>query len=583
MTNADLVRVVDLKRIAGQLLVSETIESGTKESDYRRIFFLRRLASALGLLQMDASGVTGAPGPAFFSAGPTERVRRSFQSWRDGAWWNELWTTYVEGKTRASGKVADYSPPKVGAARRKVLETLALVARRQEARQNTPQAWVPLDDIADHLRDRDEEFLVDRETAERQYGGYHTYTPAYRSAPSPYQYNALGWIWEAYQGSEEKGWSGVERTFIQAVLTEGLYWLGLVDLGYAKPVNAEEGAAAAGPLAVRLTDMGRWLLLDGPQPAIPEETSRVVLQPNFRIFAFDPISDSVLARLDSFAVRLNAERAIEYELSRESVYRAQLSGQSVSEIKAWLGEVTGAALPQNVARSLDEWQAAFERIVVRPRVGWLETASPELVDALLGDPGLHGAILKRPTPTGLIVRADQVDALEQALLAAGELPARTSTPEAARRASISLGEDGAIRFAHAVPSLYVYGLLQPFCDRTPAGWRITHASVARAATIGLDAATILATLQDMALNGVPEVLQVRIKAWSRHYGSASVATLTLVQFRDQDALDELLGDLELARYLRPFRPEARLGLATIEPDAVEQVCALLAERGVEVS
>jgi hypothetical protein len=45
----------------------------------------------------------------------------------------------------------------------------------------------------------------------------------------------------------------------------------------------------------------------------------------------------------------------------------------------------------------------------------------------------------------------------------------------------------------------------------------------------------------------------------------------------------LLGDLELARYLRPFRPEARLGLAIIEPDAVEQVCALLAERGVEVT
>ncbi len=375
----------------------------------------------------------------------------------------------------------------------------------------------------------------------------------------------------------------MERIFIQAVLAEGLYWLGLVDLGYAKPVAAEGDAAPGGLLAVRLTEMGRWLLLNGPQPAIPEETGRVVLQPNFRIFAFDPISDSVLARLDSFAVRLNAERAIEYELSRESVYRAQLAGQNVSEIKAWLEEVTGAALPQNIARSLDEWQAAFERIVVKSRVGWLEAASPELVDALLADPDLRAMILKRPTPTGLIVRADRVDALEQALLAAGELPTRSSTPDDARRASISLGEDGAIRFVHTVPSLYVYGLLQPFCDRTPAGWRITHASVARAAGIGLDAATILAALQDMALDGVPEVLRTRIKAWSRHYGSASVATLTLVQFRDQDALDELLSDPDLARYLRPFRAEARLGLATVAPDAVEQVCALLAERGVEMN
>ena len=68
-----------------------------------------------------------------------------------------------------------------------------------------------------------------------------------------------------------------------------------------------------------------------------------MLQPNFRIFAFDPISDSVLARLDSFAVRLNAERAIEYDITRESVYRAQLAGQTAGEIKAWLEQVTGAA------------------------------------------------------------------------------------------------------------------------------------------------------------------------------------------------------------------------------------------------
>ncbi len=77
VTNADLVRVADLKRLAGQLLVSEPVASGTKESDYRRIFFLRRLASALGLLQTDAGSVRAAPDPAFFSADPAERVRRA--------------------------------------------------------------------------------------------------------------------------------------------------------------------------------------------------------------------------------------------------------------------------------------------------------------------------------------------------------------------------------------------------------------------------------------------------------------------------------------------------------------------------
>jgi hypothetical protein len=375
----------------------------------------------------------------------------------------------------------------------------------------------------------------------------------------------------------------VERVFIQAVLAEGLYWLGLVDLGYTHPATPEGGAAPAGVRAVRLTDMGRWLVLGGPQPVIPEERGRVVLQPNFRIFAFDPISDSVLARLDSFAVRLNAERAIEYDLARESVYRAQLAGQTAGEIKAWLEQVTGAALPQNVGRSLDEWQAAFERIIVRSRVGWLEATSPELVDAVLANRSLQGAIIKRATPTGLIVRADQVDALEKALLAAGELPARSRDPEDARRHSIVLGDDGSVRFVHAVPSLYVHGRLQPFCDRTPTGWRITAASVARARVAGLDAAAILVSLQAMTATGVPEALQARIKAWSKHYGSASIQPLTLVQFRDQDALDELLLDPELARLLRPFKPEARLGLAIVAAEAVEPLRHFLAERGVEVT
>jgi hypothetical protein len=163
----------------------------------------------------------------------------------------------------------------------------------------------------------------------------------------------------------------------------------------------------------------------------------VVVQPNFRIFAFDPISDTVLARLDSFAIRRNAERAIEYELSRETLYRAQLAGQTAEQVQHWLEQATGAALPQNVARSLAEWQAAFERITVRSRVGWLEAAAPELVDVLLHDARWNKAIVKRATPTGLIVRADRIDELEQVLVAAGELPTRHKDPDADSRASIA--------------------------------------------------------------------------------------------------------------------------------------------------
>ncbi len=582
LTNTGLLRVSDLKRVAGQLLVTETIVKGAKEDDYRRVLFLRQLATALEILRYNATAncLEAHPSPSFIALAPPERVRLSFQRWREGAWWNELWVTAKTTYVSSSETLLTPAAPQIASARQAVLSTLALLARHAEQKQNTPAPWVSVDDISDFLHDRHDEFLVDRSLAEQRGSyGYRHYSTSYYS---PYEYNSLGWTWPAYRSDEEAGWKGVERVFIETVLSEGLHWLGLVDLGYAAPQTSEPEEAPAKVVAVRLTDMGRWLLLDGPSPQIPEESGRVVVQPNFRIFAFDPISDVVLARLDSFANRQNAERAIEYELTRETVYRAQLAGQTAGQIAAWLEEVTGAPLPQNVARSLAEWQTAFERITVRSHVGWVEAATPGLIDVLLREPRWSQAIVKRATPTGLIVRADHVDDLEQALLAAGELPARNSDPASARRASIRVDEDGHIAFFHAIPSLYVYGYLRPFCEQTESGWQITPRSVAQAAGAGLDAATILAHLETMAVGGVPPALLARIKAWSRHYGSARVQTLTLVQFRDQDALDELRSDPQLARLLKPFKPEARLGLAVVAPQDVAKVSALLAELGVDV-
>ncbi|MEJ5200278.1 MAG: helicase-associated domain-containing protein, partial [Anaerolineae bacterium] len=578
LTNAGLLRATDVKRVAGQLLVSETYATGSKESDFRRIFFLRRLLMALGLLATgqgaDANTLTVVPKVEFWESGATERVRACYQSWRDGAWWHELWAAYEQGATRASGSVTDFAPQEVVKARRVVLDTLANFARRG-------MEWIPFDRISDHLRDHDEEFLIDRETAEHYYGSYRYYYTS-RATVSPYQQNRLNWSWDKYAADPEAGWDGVEAVFIRAVLTEGLYWLGLVDLGYLRPVTAAGGAAPDGLQAVRLTDMGRWLLLGAEPPAIPAESGRVVVQPNFRIFAFDPISDAVLARLDSFATRLNAERAIEYELTAASVYRAQQAGQKVSDIIRWLEEVTAAPLPQNILRSLAEWEAAFERIVIRPRVGWVQTATAELADQLMADPTLRETIIKRAGATSLMVHADKVDLIERRLLAAGELPVRTSNVEEAHKASIILSADGAIRFVHPTPNLYVFGHLFPLADQTADGWRITAQSVRRANAAGLDAPRIIARLETLALGEVPAELQVRIKAWSKYYGDAIVQTLTLVQFRDQSVVNELCADPVLSAYMRPFKPTAGLGLALVRPADVVVLRGLLAERGIEL-
>ncbi len=212
------------------------------------------------------------------------------------------------------------------------------------------------------------------------------------------------------------------------MVTEGLYWLGLVDLGYLQPVTPAGGAAPANVVAVRLTDMGRWLLLGDPKPALPEEAGRVVIQPNFRIFAFDPIADRVLAQLDTFATRLNAERAIEYELSRETIYRALLAGQNVNQIKAWLVEVSGNPIPQNVERSLDEWQAAFRsnhhQTPRGGRTGGIAQSCKSTRCWRMSS--IQSAILQRLSGTLVMVNAKKVDAVERAFFCPS-----TSCPRAA--------------------------------------------------------------------------------------------------------------------------------------------------------
>lgn len=572
LLNSGLLRLSDLKRVAGQLLVTETIGKGAKESDFRRVLFLRQLSTALNLLVYDDVTLAARPDPPFFRQPATERVRLSYERWLAGPWWNELWRTHTPGLTNAPGGPCDPAPSRIADARRKVVDCLTRLARP------TPNAWIAVEDVSRSLQDRDDEFLLGWEDSREENRPY-----TYRTFGSRYQSNPLGWAWYGRTAGQPAGWGQVERVFIEGVLCEGLFWLGLADLGYAElATSVQRSAAAPGrPLAVRLTDMGRWLLLNQPAPAIPEETGRVVVQPNFHIFAFDPISDAVLARLDSFAVRQNAERAIEYILSRESVYRAQLAGQTAAGIQEWLEQTTGAPLPQNVARSLAEWQANFERIVIRGRVGWLET-TPEQADALMANDAMRPAILKRVSATGLLIQAERMDALERALLAAGELPARSANPASSHHDSTILAADGRVQFVHQSPSIFARGRLQGVADEVDGEWRVTRASVRRARQAGMDPAAIIAALAEMAMGGVPAPLQQQIKVWAGAYGTATVQTVTVVQFRSQETLEDLLTDPALARLLRPWPPKSLSGMAQVAPADVAAVRALLAERGVEV-
>jgi hypothetical protein len=72
-----------------------------------------------------------------------------------------------------------------------------------------------------------------------------------------------------------------------------------------------------------------------------------------------------------------------------------------------------------------------------------------------------------------------------------------------------------------------------------------------------------------------------IRVWTKHYGSAALAQVTLLQMRDEAALNELLADPEIGPLIRRFAPQPS-ALAEVEEKNLDKLRALLAERGVDL-
>src|SRR5947209_7988939 len=119
----------------------------------------------------------------------------------------------------------------------------------------------------------------------------------------------------------------------------------------------------------------------------------------------------------------------EHRLTCESAYRAQQNGMSIPSIIAFLSQAAGAALPQNVQRTLEEWGESFRRVVIRRNVSLLHALDPLLLDRLQGDPAAPAFVVGRRLPRVLITRSDPAarESLAQALQALEQLPA-TGTP-----------------------------------------------------------------------------------------------------------------------------------------------------------
>jgi hypothetical protein len=631
----------DLRRVNHALLQPEDLTEpdasgqAIDETNVPRLVFLRLLLTDMGLLIRRDQTIVAAAKPTFLDQDPGERIRRSFVHWQNGSFWNEILS--IPGITaKGAGSRIDPVPRQIAQARQSVLQQIA-EHRRSGSHAIWPEsegAWVPIEQLVQYIRRVDYGFLLPRDHGARtprpitawdvstqflraeQLGAYREYI----SVRTPYiSYgNSMGWTFTPGFAKESEGWPVVEGGFIRFLLLEPLFWMGMVDIGYM----------GNKPVAYRLTPVGAWILGVGPAVEIPQQEGRVIVQPNFEIIALDPISDRTLATLDEFAERTSAERAIKYRLTRHSAYRAQRRGWTTARIIHTLNQMvqepdpqahgdltTHPTLPQNVVRTLEEWQRLHERITIHRQATLLQAADANLLDELLQDPQIRALVAYPQEPpsaqhpeysTCAFITPGQnvAAALVAALQDAGYPPARTRAHRHGISATFSparcieIADDGQVLFSVALPSMVLLEQLAPFTIREgptgqieslsspssglPARFFLTRSAIEGAIAKGMSVGQILERLRSLHHGPLPRRIEIQVRAWGHYYGDAQMQTLTLLQLRNEQTLRELLSEPGLADILRPFAPSTHQALAMIPTAELPRLQALLAERGIDV-
>ena len=531
-----------------------------KNSSY--FFFLRRMLGALGLMTTEQVNEWGTVIPATFVASdeknfwtqpPAERVKQAFAAYLDTTAWNELRLpkgTYGLDHRRPA-------PPQLKAMRRVVIENI---------KKHGATTWVTLADLLEDLRISHYEFLFPRNKANTPHYGYPSnYSTPYYQSNNPYgvTYNNIN--------DEASGWEQVEGAIITHLVTGPLHWLGLTDVGF-------DGDT---PVAFRLTAMGAWLLGLGTEIRINEEGGRVVVQPNFQIVAMEPIAENVLMTLDEFTQFEGGDHALTYRLTREAVYRGQRANWDALRIIAYLEDATHTPLPQNVKRSLEEWQALHERITLRRGVSLLHAEDAATLDALFAHAAL-APILGRRIGADVTLPVENVPAVNARLREAGWLPVVTRRDQTNAPSSVAADEAGNVTLVHRTPSIYAYEGIEPFAERIDARHaRITPASVAAATKQNISVPAMIARLRQVHRGEIPATLITRLKAWGKYFGNAKLGTLTLIEFRDEPARSELMNDPALKPYLEHFDAGNR-PLALVRAEELARVKELLTGRGVDI-
>lgn len=534
-------------------------EYAITEDQAPQLLFARLALIGLGVFEVDQHKLRVRDAERWLEQPLTQRAQSLLETWLDGAAWNEL----VE---LPSVSVTRYRLEPEGQQRLREARQTLLTALSAQLRA-APRQTLSLAAFVEHLRQLPFKLITD---APRRNDAF-SWRASYYAAES-----RLGVSLYPIPTSLAEAWDRLEGAFALHVVSGPLRWMGLIALSQEpRPNNLDQ-------VQLQLTEAGRWLLLGAEAPQWAETGGRIVVQPNFTVLAFEPLPDRVLLDLERFAALQSADRALTYQLTRESVYRAQLQGWNASRIIAFL-EAHSGALPANVRRTLEEWEAQHQRIVVHKQACVVQLADASIQPAVL-------ETLRAFSPRALGEHFLLVPAAAQAVVETLQRhgwsphisPKRSAEPE------VRITEDGTITLRTTLPSVHVLDRLQQLADLTPDAdaptapmrARITQQSVQRAMERGMSVEQYVAALKQLNGGALPHALLEHITRWSRFFGHVRAQPFFRLKFSHARVLHHLLEDEEIAPYLNLPELPIFTDEAFVAAEDLPKVRQLLEARGI---
>jgi hypothetical protein len=537
LTQAELVQKRALRSLNQQLLSPDAdLVNAADESESPRLHFMRLLLQQLGLLVGTQGSVRATSlqqgASRFWDQSPEQRTDGGLQAWVRLRDWSEL------SSLGLSSLELD-----LHRARTALLEQLRMLPAAR---------WLSAERFLAHLQLISPRLLFTTRQAR----------------------NTVGHERQSERAQLSRRLAEIEAGFVGGSLSGPLHWLGLVDV-------CTDGGRV---LVFRINASGaRALRRRAATKADPARQGKLIVQPDFRIFALGPVPDGILARIELLADRVHADRRVfEYQLSRKAVHRAQHNDWSVTDVIAFLEIRTGTTLPQNVRRTLHGWGEQHTRITFHRSLSLLEVDDAQLLKQLWDDSAASIHFERRLTDTVAVVRRRRIPALRDVLLERDLLPMH-SLEDSPLENRVQATEGGELQPLTRGPDMLLNARLRRLAEERDGGFHITEQAVKAALDAGVDVRAYLDELSRLHCGPLPASLVSRIKAWGRYYGRAYLREAILLEVRDSEVAKELLADSQLSQMLSPLDDNPDGKILVVQIDDLEALRRALGEQGVALS